>query len=164
MATYDRNVVGKHGVSCEVVITHTHTHIRLTTLFPGLPRWACARKVKPIWILLKQETEWQWLQLGHMQVCTLLQTDNHASNPPLIFFTSQMPFLPPNQQCQSTEGITYCVIQTKLNQLVSENVCVITNLLRKWHHSGKRLSQQSMAKKLAGMWNEITPLSPCVYK
>ena len=25
----------------------------------------------------------QWHQLGHMQVCTLLQTDNHASTPPL---------------------------------------------------------------------------------
>ena len=35
---------------------HTHTHIRLTVLFPGLPRWAGTRKVKPIWILLKQET------------------------------------------------------------------------------------------------------------
>ena len=36
--------------------THTHTHTRLTTLFPGLPGWAGTRKVKPIWILLKQET------------------------------------------------------------------------------------------------------------
>ena len=34
----------------------THTHTRLTALFPGLPRWAGTRKVKPIWILLKQET------------------------------------------------------------------------------------------------------------
>ena len=34
----------------------THTHIHLTTLFPGLPGWAGTRKVKPIWILLKQET------------------------------------------------------------------------------------------------------------
>ena len=25
-------------------------------IFPGLPRWAGTRKVKPIWILLKQET------------------------------------------------------------------------------------------------------------
>ena len=33
----------------------THTHIRLTALFPGLPRWAGTRKVEPIWILLKQE-------------------------------------------------------------------------------------------------------------
>jgi len=47
-------------------------------------------------------SEWQWHQLGHMQVCTLLQTDNHASTSPLSFFTGQMPFLPPNQQCQST--------------------------------------------------------------
>jgi len=35
---------------------HTHTHAHLTVLFPGLPRWAGTRKVKPIWILLKQET------------------------------------------------------------------------------------------------------------
>jgi len=39
-----------------------------------------------------------------MQVCTSLQTDNHASTPPLCFFTRRMPFLPPNQQRQSTEG------------------------------------------------------------
>ena len=32
------------------------THTRLTALCPGLPRWAGTRKVKPIWILLKQET------------------------------------------------------------------------------------------------------------
>jgi len=39
-----------------------------------------------------------------MQVCTSLQTDNHASTPPLSFFTGRMPFLLPNQQRQSTEG------------------------------------------------------------
>jgi len=39
-----------------------------------------------------------------MQVCTSLQTDDHASTPPLSFFTGRMPFLPPNQQRQSTEG------------------------------------------------------------
>ena len=38
----------------DAVILHTHT--RLMALFPGLPRWAGTRKVKPIWILLKQET------------------------------------------------------------------------------------------------------------
>ena len=36
--------------------THTHTHTHLTVLCPGLPGWAGTRKVKPIWILLKQET------------------------------------------------------------------------------------------------------------
>ena len=34
----------------------SHSHTRLTALCPGLPRWAGTRKVKPIWILLKQET------------------------------------------------------------------------------------------------------------
>jgi len=48
-----------------------------------------------------RDSEWQWHQLGHMQVCTSLQTDNHATQ----FFTGRMPFLPPNQQRQSTEGI-----------------------------------------------------------
>ena len=33
-----------------------------------------------------RDSEWQWHQLGHMQVCTSLQTDNHASIPPLSFF------------------------------------------------------------------------------
>jgi len=49
-----------------------------------------------------RDSEWQWHQLGYMQVCTSLQTDNHASTLPLSFFTGRMPFLPPNQQRQST--------------------------------------------------------------
>jgi len=32
-----------------------------------------------------RDSEWQWHQLGHMQVCTLLQTDNHTNTPPLSF-------------------------------------------------------------------------------
>jgi len=48
--------------------------------FPGEPGQAGIRKVKPIWILMKQEMRWQWHQLDHKQIiCTLLQTDNHAS-------------------------------------------------------------------------------------
>jgi len=41
-----------------------------------------------MWILdftEAKDSEWQWRQLGHMQVCTSLQTDNHASTPPLCF-------------------------------------------------------------------------------
>ena len=37
--------------------THTHTHTHpFNGPFPGLPRWASTRKVKPVWILVKQET------------------------------------------------------------------------------------------------------------
>jgi len=34
-----------------------------------------------------KDSEWQWYQLGHMQVCTSLLTDNHTSTPPLSFYT-----------------------------------------------------------------------------
>jgi len=62
-----------------------------------------------------KDSEWQWHQLGHyMQVCTLLQTDNHTSIPPLCFFTGLMPFLPPNQQRQSTEGKNTPVTATRI--------------------------------------------------
>jgi len=33
-----------------------------------------------------RDSEWQWHQLGYMQVYTLLQTDNHANNPQLGFY------------------------------------------------------------------------------
>jgi len=44
--------------------------------------------VKPLWISIKQEMMgWQWHQLDHMQIiCTLLQTDNHASTSSLNFY------------------------------------------------------------------------------
>jgi len=32
-----------------------------------------------------RDSEWQWHQLGHMQICTSFQTNNHASTPPLSF-------------------------------------------------------------------------------
>jgi len=97
--------------------TYIHTYYyyyyyyytRLMALFPGLPRWAATRKVKPILILLKQETvsgssiSWAICKSApHSH-----QTDNHASTSPLSFFTGRMPFLSPNQQPKSNEGNTY---------------------------------------------------------
>jgi len=49
------------------------------------------------------DNEWQWHKLGHIHVCTSLQTDNHARTHHSVF-TGRMPFLPPNQQRKSTEG------------------------------------------------------------
>jgi len=33
-----------------------------------------------------RDSEWQWHQLGRMQICTSLQTDNHASTPTQFFY------------------------------------------------------------------------------
>ena len=38
-----------------------------------------------------RDSEWQWHQLGRMQVCTSLQTDNRASTPPLSFLQAGCP-------------------------------------------------------------------------
>jgi len=38
-----------------------------------------------------RDSEWQWHQLGHMQVCTSLQKDNHTSTPPLSFLQAGYP-------------------------------------------------------------------------
>jgi len=54
-----------------------------------------------------RDSEWQWHQLDHMQVCTLFLTDNYASTPPLSFFTGRM------QKRQSTEGINM-LLPTKI--------------------------------------------------
>ena len=84
--------------------THTHTHT-FNGPFSGTTRVSRYQKGKPIWILLEQETvSGSGISWAKMQVCTSLQT-NHASTPPLSFFTCWMPFLLPNQQCQSTEGL-----------------------------------------------------------
>jgi len=38
-----------------------------------------------------RDSEWQWHQLGHMPVCTALQTDSHNSTTPLSFYPSCHP-------------------------------------------------------------------------
>jgi len=82
---------------------------------PGQLWKASTRKLKPIWILMNQETmRWQWHQLDHMQiVCTSLQTVNHASTSSLHFFTGRMLFLMPNQQYQSIKGKIVAALQQK---------------------------------------------------
>jgi len=88
------------------VYTHTHTHTHpFNCPFSGTTRVGRYQKGRTnLDFTEARDSEWQWHQLGRMQVCTSLQADNHANTPPLSFFTGRMPFLPPNQQRQSIEG------------------------------------------------------------
>ena len=66
--------------------SHTHTHT-FNGPFYGTTRVGRYQKGKTnLDFTEARDSEWQWNQLGHMQVCTLLQTDNHASNSQLKFF------------------------------------------------------------------------------
>ena len=63
------------------------------------------KKVKPIWILLKQETvsgsgiSWAVCKSASRSRQITMPAPHHSS-----FFTGRVPFLPPNQQRQSTGG------------------------------------------------------------
>jgi len=82
-----------------------NTYTRLTAPFSVTTRVSRYQKGKTnLDFTEARDSEWQWHQMGHMQVCTSLQTDNHASTPTSQFFTGRMSFLAPNQQRQSTEG------------------------------------------------------------
>ena len=55
----DRPASWKSSPTCVIKCTRSlqqHTHTHLMALLQGLLGWAGTRKVKPIWILLKQET------------------------------------------------------------------------------------------------------------
>ena len=98
--------------------THTHTHTRLTALCLGLPKWAGTRKVKPICILLKQETVngsgISWTICKSLNLTPDRQPHQHLITQ---FFTGRMPFLPPNQQHQSTEGRIRLIITRAVRHL-----------------------------------------------
>ena len=82
---------------------HTHTRTHLMALFP---EFLGEQKGKTnLDFTEARDSGWQWHQLGHMQICTSLRTDTPA--PTIQIFTGRMPFLPPNQQRQSTEGNNY---------------------------------------------------------
>ena len=65
--------------------THTHTHTFNGPLSGNTQMGRYQKGKTNLDFTEARDSEWQWHQLGHMQVCTSLQTDNHASTPPLSF-------------------------------------------------------------------------------
>jgi len=57
----------------------------ITALCPELPGRAGTRRQNQSGFTGARNNEWQWHQLGHMQICTSSHTDNHASTPSLSF-------------------------------------------------------------------------------
>jgi len=61
-----------------------------------------------------RDSEWQWHPLGHMQVCTSLQTDNHASTPPLSFLQDGCPSCRPTNSVKALKAQWLCYSNVKL--------------------------------------------------
>jgi len=63
-----------------------------------------------------RDSEWQRHQLGHMQVCTSLQTDNHASTPPLSFLQAGRPCCRPTNSVKALKANKLLKINIKNKQ------------------------------------------------
>ena len=88
---------------CITVLTYTHTHTHTHTFngpFSGTTQVSQYQKGKTnLDFTEARDSEWQWHQQGHMQVYTLLQTENHTSTPPLCFLQAGCP------SCRPTNGV-----------------------------------------------------------
>ena len=80
----NKTVCSSTPIQFNKTVTHTHT---FNGPLSGTTRVSRYQKVKTSLDLTEAEdSEWQWHQLGRMQVFTSLQTDIHASTPPLSFY------------------------------------------------------------------------------
>jgi len=71
---------------------HTHTHTRYQKGKTNLD------------FIEARDSEWQWHQLSHTQDCTSLQTDNHASTPPLSFLQAGCPSCHPTNSVKALKA------------------------------------------------------------
>ena len=90
---------------CRTAITHTHTHP-----FNGHFSWTTQvrryQKGKTnLDFAEARDSEWQWHQLEHMQVCTSLQIDNHAGTPPLSFLQAGCPSCRPTNSVKALKVV-----------------------------------------------------------
>jgi len=70
-----------------------------------------------------RDSEWQWHQLGHMQVCTSLQTNNHASTTPLSFLQVRYPSCRPTNSVKALEEPTVAIKQLEIGKMQYSAFC-----------------------------------------
>ena len=126
-----------------VLYVHTHTHPFNGPLSRTTRVSRYQKSTTNLDFTEARDSEWQWHQLGHIQVCTLLQTDNHAS-PHHSVFSGQMLFQLPNQQRQSTGGQISSICNVIILMLSLKFTCVA--------YSSKALVQ----------WSQFADLWPCM--
>jgi len=144
---------------CKMVLLlhHTYTH-PFNGPFSGTNRVSRYQKGKTnLDFTEARDSEWQWHQLGHVQVCTSLQTDT-TPTPHRSVFTGRMPFLPPNQRRQSTEValLTSLVCGREICLWRVKSVCVMS-----WVQTSYQVGCHDIVKSTsAELWNHFVDLRP----
>jgi len=94
-------------------LIHTHTH-PFNGPFSGTTRVSPYQKGKTkLDFTAARDSEWQWHQLGRMQVCTSLQTDNLASTPRLSFLQAGCPSCRPTNSVKALKALSLICQQLK---------------------------------------------------
>ena len=77
-----------------------------------------------------RDSEWQWHQLGHMQVSTSPQTDNHASTPPLSFLQAGCPSSRPTNSVKALKARYFSNTEANLSNSTRKRLWLeISNML-----------------------------------
>jgi len=82
-------------------------HKHFTAFFPGPPGWADARR-EPLDFMVQGKIN-RGRRTNHPAGHHSIRTKQCPPPSSPHFFTGRMPFLPPNQPCQSTEGNKMCL-------------------------------------------------------
>ena len=85
---------------------HTHTHPFNGPFFQDYQVSRYQKGKTDLDFTEAGDSEWQWHPLGHMQVCTSLQTDNHASTPPLSFLQAGCPSCHPTNSVKALKAMS----------------------------------------------------------
>jgi len=82
-----------------------------------------------------RDSEWQLHQLGHrpMQVCTLLQTGNHASTPPLSCLQAGRPSCRPTNSVKALKAqiVYYKLMISDIVSWASKEVRIAANVVER---------------------------------
>jgi len=104
---------------------HAHTHPLIDPL-SGTTRVSRYRKGKTnLDFTEARDSEWQWHQLGHMQVCISLQTDNHASTPLLSFLQARCPSCRPTNSVKALQQTEYTTIHWGRHFIQPKWFCIL---------------------------------------
>jgi len=101
---FDADSASDRSVATIAITRHTHTH-PFNGPLSGTTQVSRYQKGKTnLDFTEARDSEWQWHQLGHMQVSTLLQSDNHASTPPLSFLQAGCPSCRPTNSVKALKA------------------------------------------------------------
>ena len=112
---------------------HTHTH-PFNGPFSGTTQVSRYQKGKTNLVFTEaRDSEWQWHQLGHTQVCISLQTDNHASTSPLSFLQARCPSCRPTNSAKALKTSTV-TIRRKWFYILKSMTCSFAHMhTLAWH-------------------------------